>query len=251
MPKAPVWRGTRDLEQLKVIQRYNADKVFVETGWTGPYTTCQAAAPAIGQQIEGIKHNNLRVSEVEIIELDAGAGEIRVKLESPGNTFNQDDSVDVLGDPIYEVEWMELQKPLEAHPECGRLKPTRKKYNDNGIESPTGKQRTWDDWADLTGDDYDTTGDITLAGYKAYRARGVESYLVGQPVARRTTYYLRGVQTSGCYFRQDPPGACGAPLTGYEYLKTADRVTKEGNKRTRVEEWTGAEDWDNTLYPAS
>jgi hypothetical protein len=247
-----VWCGTRDLAPLKVNQRYNAEKVIITTGWTGPYDTCRARVPAIGQTIQGFNFNNLRVSEVELVELDGDAGEIRVTIESPGTSLRVDDaSYEPIGESVFEMEWMELQKPLETHPEMINLASTRPRYDADGNVSPTGRQRTWDDWAELTDDDVGTGLGITLAKYKEYREAGVESFIVYQPVARRTTHYIRGgIQTGKCGIRIPPPVGCGAP-EGYQWLKTADRVSRSGRTTARVEEWTGAEKWDTTLYPAT
>lgn len=255
MPKDPVWRGPKTLQPGKVNWDFQATKVVAATEFNGPYETCLAQRPVIGQSINGIGYG-VKVISCKIDESDGGAGIIKLVLEAEQS--NSEYSTEPIGEPIYEVEAVELQKPLEQHPQVGILSPVRQKFNEDGFPDPDkGKQRTWDNWPELTDADsappgvafdYFATGSVTLAKYKELREKGVESWATGYPVARRTSYYIGQPQTFRIYVRQTPPIACGAP-TGYQYLRTADRVAREGRRCTRVEEWTGAEEWDSLLYP--
>ena len=116
-----------------------------------------------------------------------------------------------LGAPTFELEFTEVSKPLEMHPLCGILKPTR---TPNAI---TGKKLTWEDWSLLTANDYDDTGSGTgiwvgsakfsLAEYQAKKARGQDSYVVFAPVIRRTTIHLYPPPDCGSAVGQAPDAA--------------------------------------------
>jgi hypothetical protein len=49
------------------------------------------------------------------------------------------------------------------------------------------------------------------------------------------------------WFLETPPEPYPAD---YEYMKTADTRRKTGRQYERVEEWTGAEEWDEDIYAA-
>ena len=77
--------------------------------------------------------------------------------------------------------------------------------------------------------------------------KGVESYLLFAPVITLTGTY-DGRPDSGV------PGYIATPpvsVDGFEYLKTADRV-RQNQDRTweRVQQWTGADEWDTDIYTA-
>ena len=49
--------------------------------------------------------------------------------------------------------------------------------------------------------------------------------------------------------REDPPSG---GVSGYEYLKTADRLVQNGDRSwTRTEQWTGALKWEELLYESA
>jgi hypothetical protein len=67
-------------------------------------------------------------------------------------------------------------------------------------------------------------------------------------------YFLRppmGVGT-GCYEREAPPSAAGAPSTmngaPLTWIKTTEELSKEGRLRTLVTEWLGVWEADADLY---
>lgn len=85
----------------------------------------------------------------------------------------------------------------------------------------------------------------TSTGQKAYaylRLRGVESFLDFAPVVRRTSRYLGSSAPDSSDAGQKTDAPAYAPA-GYQWLKTADRVSKQGTRGVewiRQEEWTGA-----------
>lgn len=98
-------------------------------------------------------------------------------------------------------------------------------------------------------------GTLGTEAQKAARLilRGIESYLVFHPVVTITTKHdSRPVQYASGIGRIGNPTRSGYP-GGYEYLKTADRLSEQTDGTwTRVEQWTGAKaadgGWEHDLY---
>lgn len=254
--KAPVWRGTRDLAFGKAHVEKTSGKLIVTTTVTGPYVLCLAKQPEIGQAIRGFDAA-LRVTSSKVEELDGEAGRIDLILEAGRDDSGQDSAA--LGDPTYEIEFAQIDKALESHRLCGTLKEDRPKYKDGAVNAAEGKQRTWEDWPALDGDDYDhsaapVTGDgdrWTLAYYKSLREKGVESYVFPAPVIRRTTIHLgRPTDLGDATGKiQEPPSAANfARIEGYQWLAGPDRCTKSKRTYTRTTEWVGAEEWSALIY---
>lgn len=241
------WRGPKDLKQQKLRWTFTAESDELVVPFEGPLSVALAKQPKAGQQLKGFTDGGLKVVRVEIEELDAGAGRMSVYLGAPKEP-DADVSSEPLGEPIYEIDWQELTKPLEQHHKCGKLKADRASVN--------GKKRTWDDWSDLEASDYEAVGGgWDLATYKAKRAKGIESFSIAFPIIRRTIYYLRTPEGVGadCYEQSTPPAEAGAPSSAggkaLEYMQTTDKLRKEGRLRTRETEWIGAWEFDGDLYP--
>ena len=221
--------------------------------YVGPLTVLIDQGPKPGQHVQGFSDIGLKVTRAEITEGDGESATMEVTMEL--NTVpGVDTSTAALGEPVYEIDFTELTKPLETHPRCGSLKESRPKYDEHGVKvtDPTagGKRRTWEDWADLDADDYESSGDQwDLSTYQSKRRKGIESYNIGAPVVRRTMYYQRPVAGVGedVFHKQHPPGQANAP-TGYNWMLTLDNLLQEGRKRTRKTEWTGAESIDGDIY---
>ena len=83
--------------------------------------------------------------------------------------------------------------------------------------------------------------------------RGVEAYLVFHPVVTLTTTHAdRPADYASGIGTRCPPAESGYP-GGYDWLKTADRLTRASDGTwTRVQQWTGASEsdggWDRDLY---
>lgn len=257
--KAPVWRGTKDLTFGKAHVETTATKLVVTTEITGPYITCLSKQPTIGQAIKGFDAA-LRVTACKVNELDGEAGSIDVTLEAGLDDSGQSDAP--LGQPTYEVEFAELEKAIEQHPRCGRLKANRPKYKDGVVSAAEGKQRTWEDWNALDADDYDAAFTPvppfaaatvwTLAEYKGLKEKGVETYILASPVIRRTTTHLRKPSDLGAAVgqRQEPPEACDfSRIEDYQWIAGPDRCTRSKRVYTRTSEWIGAEEFSTLIYP--
>jgi len=86
----------------------------------------------------------------------------------------------------------------------------------------------------------------------SYRIAGVSGYLAPAPKYTQTTRSKTRFSGVGANI-----GKIGAPSSvlsgfslpeGYEWLKTNDTMSGDGETYTRTEEWTGAKKWDEFLY---
>lgn len=257
-----VWRGTKDLVLGKAHWDKTGDKTVVTTNVQGPYDKIISdTSVQIGQLITGFG-TALKVTQIEITELDGDAGRADITMEAKLDDSTFDSAP--LGEPTYEIEWSSVIRPIEFHPRCGRLNPGRKTFPDAG--GGVGKQRTWEDWTSLTGTgddkDYDNSFSRgpaaptiwTLTEYKQLREMGVDSYEGTFPTIRRTTihFYKPNDVGAGCGRRQTPPTAANfTDVAHYEWLGGPDRCTKSRRTYTRTTEWTGLEYWEHLLYAAA
>lgn len=225
--------------------------------YVGPYAALEPSAPQIGTSMPGFPGDYL-VAEVSLEETGGGSGRMVVTIEKPSPAPSGPSAAE-LADPIYESDYQEEQRPLEENKKCGKLKPDRPYYEypdrkksagnpaksasqaDSDLEK-VHKQRTWDHWQSLDADDYElstATGNWDLATYKSLREAGFTTYPINLPVCTATTYHrFRPGGTGGINSLSTPPSECGAP-SGYVYVKTGDRVTKQGRLYTRVRSWKG------------
>ncbi len=257
------WKGTKDLKPGKVHKSIEATKSVITTDFQGPYPVCDALQPKVGATISGFPEDH-KITSVKLTELDGDAGRLDITLEAM--LSDGDVSTEPLGEPTYEIEWAELQKPLETHIKCGTLNPDRAFYKDGvkveeGSGDRVGKQRTWEDWQQLTevGDDdadyqpVNVKGDaaMSLEDYKFLKESGQDSYVVYQPIVKRNSIHLAKPDDVGSASGklQDPPSEANfSRVSGFEWLGGPDRCTKQGRTYTRATEWHGAEHWDDITY---
>jgi hypothetical protein len=255
MADTVTWVGATALQLQMPIWRFTAEGTSLTLTYEGPINTCHAERPANGGTVDGFTDYGLKVTSAEIEEIGGGAGRMTVQLDSPTDPDGGGGgggSNEPIGDPIYELNWFPHGFGIEEHPRCGRLKNSRPYYTPDGTEgtASNGKQRTWEDWADLDADDYDSSfsrgpghPDIwTLAQFKTIRELGVDSFEMHVPAVTKTTYYLRSPGGFGAALnkQQNPPPEAGAPTTGWKYRKTDDSLEREGRLRARKESWLGA-----------
>lgn len=152
--------------------------------------------------------------------------------------------------PFWEIDQVQVEKSIRQHPafiaftaadwaavtnweneQSPVLKTAYKYYERDSEGTPAGSIQ------DLTG--------TTAAGQVAYaylRLRGVESFLDFAPVVRRNSRYIGSSAPDSSDAGQKTAAPAYAP-DGYDWLKTADRISKQGSKGVewiRQEEWTGA-----------
>jgi hypothetical protein len=143
---------------------------------------------------------------------------------------------------IQEVEWLEVQKKLETHP----------RYSPGGTaeltEDDLDKIEQWRNAANAT---ERHTAFVALStnavDFVTKVARGQDSYVVYAPVARQTLKLTSEPTPQPCGVIQSPPPLIA--IGGYQYLKTADRVSGQSTHWEQTREWTGAAFWDSEIYP--
>ncbi|BET67212.1 hypothetical protein ASA1KI_21300 [Opitutales bacterium ASA1] len=252
-----IWKGSRDIHEDPRSPRRekSAQGLRVVRTFNGPFTSLVASEPTVGQEMEG--YEGVPVLTVQTEPLDAGpSGPGRMVIvagnDEAGGGGGVIGSEDIA--PTYEVEWTQLEKPLEQHP----------RYVSGGANALTDA-----DLVDLDLWKQETTRalriafkytsadgtEVTLSSNAQHLAakvlRGQTSYFVPAPVARETTRSYTKPSTSTMGKRVSPPLGIGAP-SGYEYVNSADRAIRQGRSGTweRVREWLGAEEWDHDIYPA-
>lgn len=239
-PSSPVYENTKDGERFTLV-------------YGGPYSALVAGAPARNVNVIGI-NPAFFVDNVRVEKQTGGRGVMTVVMVT-----NPDPGLN--GDPVSEIEWIEVQKKLESHPifrEPGAdtLHPNAGLYplNDADLDAieewnnaPTATLRTKAYEAAV-----DTAAKPALSGNAHHLIdrlkRGQDSYVLYSPHARKTTKNATQPNTSYCGYISDPPAEVRAP--GYVYLQTGDRGTRDRNW-TRTIEWTGADFIDNELYPVA
>jgi hypothetical protein len=139
-----------------------------------------------------------------------------------------------------EVDFAAVERPLLTHP----------RYCTGGVKAlDTAARRKVELWeADKSAANY---GALTADGldYAAKVLKGVTSYLVGAPIARKTTRSTSAPTVSSVGTRSATAPVAGAP-SGYQWLKIADRAVRQAPASgwERVEEWQGAKEIDADLY---
>lgn len=151
--------------------------------------------------------------------------------------------------PYFEIDEVQVEKSLKQHPAFTSLTPTDWKAIEWWEEETTSIKASYQyHERDLNGNATGTTGTLTgttTTGAMAFarlRLLGVESFLDFAPVVRQTTKYL-GSTPPACADAGQKNSAPSYAPSGYQWLKTADRVSKQGvraNAWIRQEEWTGA-----------
>lgn len=144
-------------------------------------------------------------------------------------------------DAVFEVEMAQLEKPLLSHPRYKDVADIVRKW-----EGSPAAIRDQDKFEDADGSAADITDETALEAISKIR-RGIESYLVFSPVVTKTSYPSSMPNNIGaaCGKRQAPDVAASAAAA---WLKTGDRVAQADGAFTRVEQWTGADEWDEDLY---
>ncbi|HUB68015.1 MAG TPA: hypothetical protein VL981_11075 [Candidatus Methylacidiphilales bacterium] len=275
MPATPVWIGNKDFVETPDSPRfdYDATRLTVTRYYEGPLEGAQSAQPAQGTAFQDMPAAVL-VTRVSIIPKPGGIARLEVIAECQGPSQTNPAA------PTYEIEWVEIDRPLLMNP--------RYAVGGSGAKALTSQDvamiQKWEDEDDpdyknkfqfkvlqalgvtsigMTGatDTNQTVGEVpgyniyTLSAnaqdYAAKRLKGIDSYRLWCPVARQTieTFTLPNVDPCGVI--EDPPSAIGAP-TGYSYQRSAQRATKTGRygKWQQQQEWQGFDTIDSDLYPS-
>jgi hypothetical protein len=238
---------------------FNTQKITCTRTFEGMYADLLAAVPTTGTTMEG--YGTLLVENVKIRRAVSGKATMTVLLET---LINPADTYPEPVQPVYEIEWTQLERPIEQHPFFASLFPdptNTAAFTADQITALTNF-RAWENASDattaaaayavLTDDSGGTPGFKTLAQKKM---RGQTTYMLFAPVARITTLARNVTQANVCGktfteiagFSELPASGSG---TNYVWLSTSDRSTRTGTngKWQRVQEWTGADSWDSDIY---
>jgi len=248
--------GQYDVRKVKTrhVISQEQDKYIVE--YVGPLGKLEAKRSSIGEKLTGFPAGFV-IDLIEITPEKADSGRMSITLlkQTPGSGSPQ--ASEPLGEPIFELDWIESSEPIESHPKCGHLKADRKFYANPGYATDAQsnpafsdtseatvpvRRRQWEEWTVLDETDYEAVGTgWSLSEYQTLKERGKHVYPVAIPQARVTRYSRsRPSTTGGVWKKSTPPAECGAPSDPeWTYVKIASMVRKEGRLYTLVEEWVG------------
>lgn len=218
--------------------------------YKGRFLDLLARRPAAGTKMPDT--GNLTVESVEI-EPIAGDGVNRVGLMTV--TLSDEDQAE--GDnpekPIYEVDWLEVERDIKTHP----------RYRTGAASALTNTDRAailmWEtepDYVKRAGYQFlnpVTNATVTLSTNAQHLAlrllRGQTSYTTHVPVTRKVSYPLSIPQTNPCDKIQADKPFAAAP-DDYEWISSADRATRTGKrgKWQRQQECIGADEIDADIY---
>lgn len=206
----------------------------------GDYELCAAAQPARGDAWAGLP--GWTVDSSNLTRRRGGIGRLEIVIV-PTATFFGEFSDQPLRSKT-EVDFVQYERPILMHPtlsegESNYMAVHLRRWMDQGCD-PFFKYR-------------DAQGEQTLTEEEQAWAnliqRGVESYLEFAPVVSRVRAYKGRPDVEAPGKRENPPEG---GVSGYEYLKTADRLTQNEDRTwTRTEQWTGALKWEELLYESA
>jgi len=234
----PIWRGTKE-----VLERPDSPKMKASTqGWSatrvfdGPYEALLKQAPSIGSNMQGF--GAMEVSEVEIVPAGGGMAVMTISLAVDSPQY------DKAADPVYEVEWVEVQKDIARHP----------RYQSGGDDELSEEEFACLKKARANDQDSiekirDAQQDPSLQKIWAKIVSGQDDYVEFIPVVTETITYRQKPADAdqGAGFIDVPPGAAGPP-PNYQWLLTGAPLIRTGNKWQRKRQWTGAWWIDEELY---
>lgn len=195
----------------------------------GSTSVIKAMEPSIGASMFDLGDSSLLVTSTDIRSLESSEiSELVVALSN--NVDSEMLNPDLSGETI-EVEWSQIDKPLEQHPLFKDLTKEELKLISNVLNDKAQES--------------EIKNETALKLYEKKR-RGQDSYLVFAPVVRRTTKQRSRPTSTSCGKISSPP----VGVAGYTFLKSADRASKNSADGywTRQEEWLGADSWDKEIY---
>jgi hypothetical protein len=146
----------------------------------------------------------------------------------------------------WEIEMAQIEKPLLSHPKYAECAAEVAAWRD-GVDAVLHAAHKY---IDEDGEEAELTGDALEAAEKI--EKGVESYLVFAPVIRKVTKSDDNLTVGLDLGKKVPAPTMPSSISvagAWEWLKTKDNVTLDGDLlATRIEEWTGADEWDEDLY---
>lgn len=243
--------GSDWTNDFKRVLHYERTKVTATYTREGAKAALEAALPSIGGAAETIATIALSVTGVELADAEGDTAKLTVSAEAQ---LDSTTTSTPLGEPVYEVDFVELRKKIEEHPCCGILK----KADHTPFKD---KEPTWDEWplfmesnwSPRTGIPtfWSSIGAWTLEQYKARKLKGVDEFVMYIPVVTRTlTYLARPVGLGeGSGTQSNPPTGSYDHISKYHWLKGEDGAVRRGDKYERKTRWQACDDVDAKIYP--
>ena len=205
----------------------------------GDYALLAAAQPARGDNWADMP--NWTVDTSRLTRKRGGLGKLVITLV-PYESFYGSFAEQELRSRI-EIDFVQYERPILMHPTLNKA----------GSFMAVHLKRWIDDGCNPFFKYTDAQGEQTLTEEEQEWAqlifKGVEGYLEFAPVVSRIRTYKGRPDVEAPGKREDPPSG---GVSGYEYLKTADRlVQNEDRSWTRTEQWTGALKWEELLYESA
>lgn len=270
MAKQALWRGSKRITEAPDSPdwEFGNDKDTCTRVFVGPYAACLRDRPTYGASMADLPPELRRLYFVRRVRLRRAPGQkgiltVTAEYEHMSGSRAGDKKE---SEPQDEIEWTQIERPLEQHPLYQEA--------DNTVTPPRpagARALSADDLNALAmwerEEDYKLRKDfkfknpdgeeLTLSANAQHLARkklrGQDTYLVFAPVFRRTTQMRACPDGSLCGRRQRLTFLSGDMRNKYEYLQSADRGTRSGDhgRWQRAREWTGAEYWDPDIYPSA
>lgn len=205
----------------------------------GQFSTLEATALSLqrGDVVDG--YFKMGVDSAELTPRRGGLAKLTIRLV-PSTSFGTASAP--LRETI-EIDMAQIEKPILTH----------KKIADDGMAAHLALWRDGDDEARRAANKYldDAGNEQALTSGEIVWAekirKGVESFLVFAPVVTQSGVYDGRPDVSVPGFIDTPPVTVG----DYVFLKTADKVAQNQDRTwTRVQQWTGADEWDTDIYTA-
>ncbi len=211
----------------------------------GTYENCLAARPVVNAIVTGFG-SGVRVESARVKKAPGGRG-ILVVVSKKDAEQDPEGSEDPTQTPEDIVDWQRIDVPLANSDYFSSLTTEHWKQIKawQAIETANGEMYGELKYPDSPGS---TTG-IVLSGlaytYAEKIIKGITSVMVFVPVVTRATPNSGAPVTGTCGQRSSPP----VSISGYTFLKTADRRNRRNRRWSRDEEWTGFKELDSDLYP--
>lgn len=253
----PDWRGSKAIHEQPDSPQWDYSKdgavcVRVYEGPLGALRSFRATSLGYGATMQdlGEEGAGLTVRTARITPVDVGGeeGRGRLTVRLADRVTRGEISIGPEPEPgevVDELEWQSLDKDIRYHKWFQDLTVTERGNVDAALELAHSKEESERTQAETMYNAFTAR----QQGLFVRLLRGQESYVTYVPVVRATTYSETKPTGSNAGTRQSPvnPGVSGT----WEWLKTADRAVRRGGEGSlweRVEEWTGATEWDNVIY---
>ncbi len=244
----PTWRGSTAVQLQPTYPRFRRDArgATLTLVFRGPYATLQTYGPDIGDAITLGAFDYTPIDEIvwaDSVECqpdgagDTGPGTLTVVYSNMPGSGGESLIANLT---TIEIDWTLTERPLITH----------SRYSTGGTDALTDDDRRKIElWKNEPSEANYLALSTSAQNFVGKLRKGIESYLVATPIARKTTRGTVAPTNSNCGTRSATAPVTGAP-SGYQWLKTADRGIRQAPASgwERVEEWQGAKEVDADIY---